>query len=344
MSSLIAGSGINGCSGGKLSYWGDLSLYSTNWTVGSAKAPGIELPPSPSAKRDRSNDCSTTNVIPTKTSFNNLFGSMGVDLEDGKSLLNHLLASLNVSRVAGNGHMESGCLSKSNMLLAQSMLASSTPSPLNSVAAAIVPGLISPVYTPPSKRKKQQNAQPQAQLNMLLSQNDIYSDLTVIHRACGKPPASLGSGISRKHGIESSGEGRTPRGGGTGPGSPDVTRGEESHGRRGRGGDPGDSGSRRGDAHHRHGSHHHLHHHHHHHEEGASSVPRIWIDDGTLFIGQNFYRQGSQVCLESHGFTGTVTAVGVQDIHVKRASDNGAVRITLQQLRLGRYVMAPLKP
>lgn len=176
MPSLIAGSGFNMCSGGKLSYWGDLNLYNTNWTVGSTKAPGIELPPI-----DSSEDCHNANVIPAKTPFSNLFGSMGVDLEDG-SLLNHLLASLNVSRAAGNGHMESGCLSKSSTLLAQSMLASSTASPLNSVAAAIVPGLISPVYTPPSKRKKQQNIQSQAQLNMLLPQNDIYSDLTQIHR------------------------------------------------------------------------------------------------------------------------------------------------------------------
>ncbi|KAM3175343.1 hypothetical protein ACTXT7_008738 [Hymenolepis weldensis] len=316
MVSNLAGVGINGNSTTKLSYWGEINLYNTSWIV-KAKNAKNELPPSPTNREE--------NVIPTMTSFGNLFGSMGVDLDDGKSLLNHFRASL----TRNNGHSDSGSHSngRPSTLLAQSLLASAKPSP---VAAAVVPGLMGSVNTPPPKRKKPQSVLPQAQLNMLLPQNDIYSDLTLIHRACGKPPASSTTGTSRKHGTE--GLASSVR---SGPGSPPLTRGAggrgeegDRHGRRG--------GDRRGD---RYGHHHG----HHHGDEATSNAPRVWIDDGALFIGQSCYRVGSQLCLESHGCNGTVSGVGVQDIQIRRASDNGVVRITLQQLRLGRYIITPLK-
>nr|CDS31422.1 Sin3 histone deacetylase corepressor complex [Hymenolepis microstoma] len=315
MAPNMTGVGFNGNSTTKLSYWGEINLYNTNWIVKAKKAKN-ELPPSPTNREE--------NVIPTMTSFGNLFGSMGVDLDDGKSLLNHFRASL----TRNSGHSDSGSHSngRPSTLLAQSLLASIKPSP---VATAVVSGLMGSVNTPPPKRKKPQSVLPQAQLNMLLPQNDIYSDLTLIHRACGKPSASLTTGTSRKHGSDGSAPSAR-----TGPVSPPLTRGL--------GGDEGDRHGRRGDR--RSDRYGHPHHGHYHGEETSSSTPRVWIDDGALFIGQNCYRVGSQVCLESHGCNGTVSGVGVQDIQIKRTSDNGIVRINLQQLRLGRYIITPLKP
>ncbi|VDM33194.1 unnamed protein product [Hydatigera taeniaeformis] len=355
--SSIAGSGIVSGSGGRFGYWGDLQLYAPSWSVAilnTSTKSGLELPPSPcptTGTGQNVEDAICRAVAPPPSTFGNLFGSLGVNVEDGSSLLTHLIASINASNAAGNGHGDSGVLSASGVVFTQSALAStlgcisntgSNSSAVTSVAAVIVPGLTGSTGPQPSKRRKQQNNQPLTQLSLLLPENDIYSDLTLIHRTCGKPPLSVGlKKLNHETGV---GAGAAARGV-AGASSPLVvsTRGEEAHSRRR--GDNTDSSRR--DQHHRHHHHHHHHHTHHHHDsasrEGSSNGPLIWIDDGRLYIGQSCYQQGTPVYLESHGCNGTVVAVGAQDVSIKRSSDTGIMRITVQQLKLGRYVLAPLQ-
>ncbi|KAL5968444.1 Sin3 histone deacetylase corepressor complex component SDS3 [Taenia solium] len=356
--SSIVGSGIVSGTAGKFGYWGDLHLYAPTWSVAilnTSTKSGLELPPSPcptsGTGQENVEDAVCHAVAPPPSTFGNLFGSLGVNVEDGNSLLTHLIASISASNAAGNGHGDSGVLSTSGVLFTQSALAStlgcigttgSNPSAVTSVAAVIVPGLTGLAGTQPPKRRKQQNNQPLTQLSLLLPENDIYSDLTLIHRTCGKPPSSGGL---KKHSHEAGvGTGGTVRGV-AGASSPPVVgaRSEETHSRRRN--DNTDSGRR--EQHHQHHHHHHHHHTHHHHDsgsrEGSSNSPLIWIDDGRLYIGQSCYQQGTPVYLESHGCNGTVVAVGAQDVSIKRSSDTGIMRITVQQLKLGRYVLAPLQ-
>ncbi|KAH9283169.1 Sin3 histone deacetylase corepressor complex component SDS3 [Echinococcus granulosus] len=351
MPSSVVGSGIVSSASGKFGYWGDLHLYAPTWSVAilnTSTKSGIELPSSPyptsGTGQETVEDPIYHAVVPPPSTFGNLFGSLGVNVEDGSSLLNHLIASISASNAAGNGHGDSGVLSTSGVLFTQSALASTfgcigatgpNSSAVTSVAAVIVPGLTGLAGAQPPKRRKQQNNQPLTQLSLLLPENDIYSDLTLIHRTCGKPPLSGGL---KKHSHETSGgTGATVRGvtGASSP-LPAGTRSEDTHSRRRS--DNTESGRR---------EQHHRHHHHHHDSgsrEGSSNSPLIWIDDGRLYIGQSCYQQGTPVYLESHGCNGTVVAVGAQDISIKRSSDTGIMRITVQQLKLGRYVLAPLKP
>ncbi|KAL5110793.1 Sin3 histone deacetylase corepressor complex component SDS3 [Taenia crassiceps] len=306
--SSIVGSGIVSGVAGKFGYWGDLHLYSPTCGTG----------------QENVEDAVCHAVAPPPSTF----------------------ASISASNAAGNGHGDSGVLSTSGVLFTQSALAStlgcigntgSNSSAVTSVAAVMVPGLTGLAGAQPPKRRKQQNNQPLTQLSLLLPENDIYSDLTLIHRTCGKPPSSGGM---KKHCHEAGvGTGGTVRGV-AGANSPLVVgaRSEETHSRR-RSGNT-DSGRRE--------QHHHHHHHHtHHHDSGSresgSNSPLIWIDDGRLYIGQSCYQQGTPVYLESHGCNGTVVAVGAQDVSIKRSSDTGIMRITVQQLKLGRYVLAPLQ-
>ncbi|VDP85147.1 unnamed protein product [Echinostoma caproni] len=41
--------------------------------------------------------------------------------------------------------------------------------------------------------------------------------------------------------------------------------------------------------------------------------------------------------------TGTITAIGAQDVAIRRSSDHGICRVTVQQLKQGRYTLCPAK-
>uniref|UniRef100_A0A5K3EKK5 G_PROTEIN_RECEP_F1_2 domain-containing protein n=1 Tax=Mesocestoides corti TaxID=53468 RepID=A0A5K3EKK5_MESCO len=343
--SSIVGSSIIG-GGSKFGYWGDIQLYSAPWSPAAFSATALktstELPPSPcpptGAAADPTDETPSANIVSAASTSCNIFGSLGVSVEDGNCLVGHLIASMNAS-AGGNGHGEVGTLSTSGALFAQAALpnslsciggANSSSASVAAVAAAIVPSLtgFTGVQTP--KRRKQLNSQPFTQLSLLLPETDIYSDLTLIHRTCGKPSSAGGS---KKHGFDGPGS-STSNSSRAGGASPHPSRGDET------------SSRRRVDTENRRESHRSSHHHHHHHESSSmegSSGPAVWIDDGRLYIGQSCYQQGTPVYLESHGCSGTVVAVGAQGVSIKRNSDTGIMRITVQQLKHGRYVLAPLK-
>ncbi|CAH8528050.1 unnamed protein product [Schistosoma guineensis] len=74
----------------------------------------------------------------------------------------------------------------------------------------------------------------------------------------------------------------------------------------------------------------------------------VWIDDGRLYCGHKCYQIGASVILEgrdgsSHRCTGTIASIGVQDIAIRRCSDHGICRVTVQQLKQGRYAIWPNK-
>lgn len=194
----IVSSGIISSTGGRFGYWGDISLYASSWSATALNGPTkalVELPPSPfclniSNGQEICDETPSSTVSASNNAFGNLFGSLGVNVEDGSSLLTHLVASLSASSAIGSGHSDIGVISTSSAFIAQNALVSSlgcfgaagSNSPATSIAAAIVPGLTGLNGPQPSKRRKQQNNQPLTQLSLLLPETDIYSDLTIIHR------------------------------------------------------------------------------------------------------------------------------------------------------------------
>ncbi|CAH8493517.1 unnamed protein product [Schistosoma turkestanicum] len=74
----------------------------------------------------------------------------------------------------------------------------------------------------------------------------------------------------------------------------------------------------------------------------------VWIDDGRLYCGNKCYQIGASIILEgrdgsSHRCTGTIASIGVQDLAIRRCSDHGICRVTVQQLKQGRYTIWPNK-
>ncbi|KAF8570231.1 hypothetical protein P879_01943 [Paragonimus westermani] len=309
----------------------------------------------------------------------NLFGSLGLNLFDG-SLLSHLLASINGSGIGLNS--SGSCIfGNSSGTGFSNVYNCFTGPPAGSAAAAVAAGLmlmpsnsasgglaaalgsvansLTGVPQSTTKKRRQQNAIPIAQLNLLLPENDIYADLTVIHRACAKAAAASGAGAttgSRKHSQhnssttgpvpvigspshssgQSGGEGSASTKGhkevgtptlsspGSGYlGSPNVYSGELS------------TLSCRGTGLTQSGG-------------SAPPGPSVWIDDGRLYYGQKCFQYGASVILEgregsSHRCTGTIAAIGAQDVAIRRCSDHGICRVTVQQLKQGRYALWPGK-
>ncbi|KAG5445865.1 Sin3 histone deacetylase corepressor complex component SDS3 [Clonorchis sinensis] len=329
---------------------------------------------------------STTSVVqsggsgPSSMKSNNLFGSLGMNLFDG-SLLSHLLASINSCGGGGssgsNSYMyfnNSGLYnfmsgppsgSAAAAVAAGLLMPSALNNPgSNSLAAALGTVAITLTGAPQSttKKRRQQNAPPAAQLNLLLPENDIYEDLTKIHRACAKSVNTPSVGGSRKnshHNTSFVGGQATSFGSPSHPGvqSNSLSDGPASASMKSQkdGGtptmnSPGSAGmsspnpfgldsstSSRVQL------------------PGIScptgSTPSglsVWIDDGRLYCGQKCFQYGASVILEgrdgsSHRCTGTIVAIGAQDIAIRRSSDHGICRITVQQLKQGRYVLWPGK-
>lgn len=334
------------------------------------------------------------NVTVTSSSLkSNLFGSLGVNLFDG-SLLSHLLASINSVgtntcglnnylsvNTASNSFLGGGCSFLNGPppgsaaaaavaaagLAIPSVLTSTSPNNLVAALGPVATGLTGGIQ-PSAKKRRQQNAVPTAQLNLLLPENDIYSDLTVIHRACAKAASASGSqpsGGGRKHSQHGS---TTTPGSSATPGLPSHSLGQSSHAGSSTGSatssrgqlDPGTPNSN---------------------QPGSDSLgspihysgdciplgrsvnqsngpsspapapigPSVWIDDGRLYCGQKCFQYGATVILEGRDganqrCTGTIAAVGAQDVAIRRSSDHGICRITVQQLKQGRYVLHPGKP
>ncbi|CAH8493508.1 unnamed protein product [Schistosoma turkestanicum] len=80
----------------------------------------------------------------------------------------------------------------------------------------------------------------------------------------------------------------------------------------------------------------------------ATPTFSVWIDDGRLYCGNKCYQIGASIILEgrdgsSHRCTGTIASIGVQDLAIRRCSDHGICRVTVQQLKQGRYTIWPNK-
>lgn len=66
------------------------------------------------------------------------------------------------------------------------------------------------------------------------------------------------------------------------------------------------------------------------------------------FLLSHSYQYGASVILEGRDganqrCTGTITAIGAQDVAIRRSSDHGICRVTVQQLKQGRYTLWPAK-
>lgn len=344
----------------------------------------------------------------------NFFGSLGVNLFDGSLLAHLLTSinssgcggSNGGPGVAGNTSAAGsvGCvgLTGSSVTAGIANLASltgaaalsnylhgSTASSAAVAASLILPpnsGLVasvaagitaSPIIAaPPStgKKRRQQNAAPTAQLNLLLPENDIYADLTVIRRACAKLAGMSNAntpGSARKHHATGHSNNSTLSGhnlhspphnadglGWTGAGKPhrsDTVPGGGSGGSNGTTttgsaiSSPNPAGFGCSSWEHQLTTPSRL-------QSGGSiapsaspgSGPCVWIDDGRLYCGQKCYQYGASVILEGRDganqrCTGTITAIGAQDVAIRRSSDHGICRVTVQQLKQGRYTLWPAK-
>ncbi|CAH8539469.1 unnamed protein product [Schistosoma rodhaini] len=233
------------------------------------------------------------------------------------------------------------------------------------------------------RKRRHQNTAPSAQLNLLLPEHEIYADLTIIHRACSKVAnntngTSMSSG-SRKHSSHTAsnnsnhtpnntsntsqlccnsplspslgkcyedncGSSRLTKDSNTSMNTPfsshsigspnsfsSVSVGDSSLTRTGARttgiGHIGTSSSM---------------------NNQSNTSLSIWIDDGRLYCGHKCYQIGASVILEgrdgsSHRCTGTIASIGVQDIAIRRCSDHGICRVTVQQLKQGRYAIWPNK-
>ncbi|KAH8875284.1 Sin3 histone deacetylase corepressor complex component SDS3 [Schistosoma japonicum] len=241
---------------------------------------------------------------------------------------------------------------------------------------------ISASSTTSARKRRHQNTTPSAQLNLLLPEHEIYADLTIIHRACSKISNTSNSTNgtvtgSRKHASHTTNNNNisnnnnsntsqlsyhspvSPLGkcyeenisssrmikdsnstivapliSSSNPiGSPNSFTGSEnlSVTRTNTRSTTGSVGA------------------------GANSSTNqsntsfsIWIDDGRLYCGHKCYQIGASVILEgrdgsSHRCAGTIVSIGVQDIAIRRSSDHGICRVTVQQLKQGRYALWPNK-
>lgn len=141
---------------------------------------------------------SSSNAAPSISNLTktNLFGSLGLNLIEG-GLLSHLLASMNqssngfLSNVFGtNGSLGNGpnemlsfltnASSSSSVAAVAAGLIMSSGGGLNGVSSALTGS--NSLTQPTPRKRRQHNATPSAQLNLLLPEHDIYADLTIIHR------------------------------------------------------------------------------------------------------------------------------------------------------------------
>lgn len=182
--SMVLG-GVSGSSSGpnganKFGYWADMQLYAPRWSPSpfktTAAAPTDPLSPPDTALDENPPPSSAFAAHHQHHIPSNLFGSLGLNIDDGNCLVGHLVASLSMP-----GSVDGASIM--NSMLTQHS-GNNSCSSVASVAAAIVPSLSAGFMAP--KRQKKNSSQPMTQLSLLLSETDIYSDLTSIHRSvCG---------------------------------------------------------------------------------------------------------------------------------------------------------------
>ncbi|KAH8875310.1 Sin3 histone deacetylase corepressor complex component SDS3 [Schistosoma japonicum] len=236
--------------------------------------------------------------------------------------------------------------------------------------------------TTSARKRRHQNTTPSAQLNLLLPEHEIYADLTIIHRACSKISNTSNSTNgtvtgSRKHAshatnnnnISNNNNSNTSQLSYHSPvsplgkcyeenisssrmikdsnstivaplisssnsiGSPNSFTGSEDLSviRTNTRSTTGSVGAGVNSS-----------------TNQSNTSFSIWIDDGRLYCGHKCYQIGASVILEgrdgsSHRCAGTIVSIGVQDIAIRRSSDHGICRVTVQQLKQGRYALWPNK-
>ncbi|OWF52146.1 sin3 histone deacetylase corepressor complex component SDS3-like isoform X2 [Mizuhopecten yessoensis] len=66
------------------------------------------------------------------------------------------------------------------------------------------------------------------------------------------------------------------------------------------------------------------------------------IDDGRLYYDKRWFHRNQPVfveCRDSANFNGVITAIGTQEIYVRKIEDNFKIRIYVSQLQKGRYML-----
>lgn len=66
------------------------------------------------------------------------------------------------------------------------------------------------------------------------------------------------------------------------------------------------------------------------------------IDDGRLYYDKRWFHRNQPVlveCRDSANFNGVITAIGTQEIYVRKIEDNFKIRIYVSQLQKGRYII-----
>ncbi|KAK3084624.1 hypothetical protein FSP39_016469 [Pinctada imbricata] len=72
------------------------------------------------------------------------------------------------------------------------------------------------------------------------------------------------------------------------------------------------------------------------------TVAEAKIDDGRLYYDKRWFHRNQPVFVESKDLgkvSGVITAIGTQEIWVRKVSDNYKLRIYVSQLQKGRYII-----
>jgi len=67
-----------------------------------------------------------------------------------------------------------------------------------------------------------------------------------------------------------------------------------------------------------------------------------WIEDGRLYFDKKWFHRNQPVYIESKDagkVSAVISAVGTQEIWLRRTSDNGKVRVYTRQLQQGKYIL-----
>ncbi|XP_052219911.1 sin3 histone deacetylase corepressor complex component SDS3-like isoform X2 [Dreissena polymorpha] len=70
-------------------------------------------------------------------------------------------------------------------------------------------------------------------------------------------------------------------------------------------------------------------------------IPDVKIDDGRLFFDKRWFHRNQPVFVEcketGNKFSGIITAIGTQEIWIRKTSDNSKIKIFLSQLQKGKF-------
>jgi len=71
-------------------------------------------------------------------------------------------------------------------------------------------------------------------------------------------------------------------------------------------------------------------------------IPDVKIDDGRLYYDKRWFHRNQPVfveCKEMGKFSGVITAIGTQEIWIRKTSDSSKIKIYLSQLSKGKFIL-----